>query len=373
MSRRYHGHFSKPPCLNSIFRRIFDMAKRKTAAAPTVPLELWRELYQAAACFQQLAPWQWMDDTHVFGVNNEHGVRLVTVLGSMGEVFGLASYRGSAGSNFLMRLRSGEFDPENPEARFSQDALLVDYVPRGELQKEDRVIIQLTNFRPVARKPRLFPKFQSHKPGYVPWFIDEAEGRLVLDDLRKAVRFAELLQMNLTLYDSRQENELPFFPVSVSEPLTLDQLEWHTILPTPASADPPVDTQAFDLPVLLSLPQPPKTVWELTAFYSPMTVSEPPPPYYPKMALAADAETGVILGFDIANGADTMAQAAARCLVKCLTTNGFRPAAIGLDSPNLIQAIQLLADALGVKLLQVKSLPMANEARRSLEAFSRQQ
>src|SRR5580658_8874668 len=68
---------SKPPCLNSIFRRIFDMAKRKTAAAPTVPLELWRELYQAAACFQQLAPWQWMDDIHVFGVNNEHGVRLV--------------------------------------------------------------------------------------------------------------------------------------------------------------------------------------------------------------------------------------------------------------------------------------------------------
>ena len=101
------------------------MANKKGPPAPTIPLDLWRELYQAAAGFQLLAPWQWMDDTHVFGINNEHGVRLVTVLGNMGEVFGLASYRGSAGATFLLRLRSGDFLPENPDARFYQDALLV--------------------------------------------------------------------------------------------------------------------------------------------------------------------------------------------------------------------------------------------------------
>jgi hypothetical protein len=345
------------------------MAKRKTAGAPTVPLELWRELYRAAACFQQLAPWQWMDDTHVFGVNNEHGIRLVAVLGSMGEVFGLASYRGGTGANFLLRLRSGEFDPESPEARFNQDALLVDFVPRKQLQKQDRAIIQLAGFQPLARKPVLFPKFQSHQPGYLPWFIDENEARLALDDLRNAVRFAELLQTNLTLYDSRQENELPFLPVSGSQPLTLDQLDWHTILPVPPSADPPVNTREFDLPALLPLPQSPKHIWELTAFYSPMSVGGPPRPYYPKMALAADALTGIILGFQLAKPADTMAQAAARSLIECVKTTGCRPAIVRMDTLNFIRALQPLADALKIKLLQVTSLPMANEARRSLEAF----
>ena len=348
------------------------MAKKNTPPAPTIPLDLWRELYQAAASFQLLAPWQWMDDTHIFGVNNDHGVRLVTVMGSLGEVFGLASYRGSAGANFLLRLLRGDFAPETPDARFYQDALLVDFVPRKELLKEDRAIIQQLDFQPAARKPLRFPKFQSHRPGYVPWFVDEAEARLLLDDLRKAVPFAELLRTNLALYDSRQENEFPFFPASVSAPLTLDQFEWHTIAPVPPPADPPVDPHAFDLPPLLALPHPPQSAWELTAFYAPMAISEPPRPYYSRMALGVDATTGMILAFQIAGPDQTMAQTAARGLIQSIQASGRRPAAIKLDSINLIRALQPLADALGAKLLQAKSLPMANEARRSLEAFNRQ-
>jgi hypothetical protein len=342
------------------------MANKQSPQAPTVPLDLWRELYQAAASFQLLAPWQWMDDTHVLGVNNERGVRLVTVLGNIGEVFGLASYRGSAGANFLLRLRSGQFAPESPDAGFYQDALLVDFVPRKDLRKEERAIIQQIGFQPPVRKPQLFPEFQSHKPGYVPWFVDEAEARLLLDDLRKAVPFAELLRANLATYDSRQENEFPFFPASVSEPLTLDQFEWHTISPVPLSADLPVDTNAFDLASLLGLPQPPHSTWELTAFYAPMPIGEPPRPYYPKMALGLDAATGMILAFQLATPEQTMAQAAARGLVQSIQASGSRPAAIKLDSINLIRALQPLANALGVELHQAKSLPMANEARRSL-------
>jgi hypothetical protein len=34
------------------------MPKKNTPPAPAIPLELWRELYQAAASFQVLAPWQ---------------------------------------------------------------------------------------------------------------------------------------------------------------------------------------------------------------------------------------------------------------------------------------------------------------------------
>ena len=348
------------------------MPNKKSPRAPALPLDLWRELYEAAARFQLLAPWQWMDDTHIFGINNEHGVRLVVVMGTLGEVFGLASYRGSAGANFLLRLLRGEFAPESPDIGFYQDALLVDFVPRKNLRKEARAIIQQLDFQPPVRKPKLFPEFQSHKPGYVPWFIDETEARLLLDDLRKAVPFAELLRANLALYDSRQDNEFPFFPATVAEPLTLDQFEWHNIAAAPPPADPPVDTHAFDLAPLLALPQPPQSVWELTAFYALMPIGEPPRPYFPKTALGVDATTGMILAFQLGGPDHTMAQTAARVLVQSITASGSRPAAIKMDSINLIRALQPLADALGAKLLQAKSLPMANEARRSLEAFNRQ-
>jgi hypothetical protein len=347
------------------------MAKKNTLPVPAIPLDLWRELYQAASSFQLLAPWQWMDDTHILGINNDHGVRLVTVLGNMGEIFGLASYRGSVGADFLLRLRRGEFDPENRDTGYAQDALLVNFVPRKDLRKEARAILQQLDFQPSARKPKLFPEFQSHKPGYLPWFIDEAEAHRLLDDLRKAIPFAELLRTSLTLYESRQENELPFFPASVSEPLTLAQFEWHTIVPVPPSADLPVDTHGFDLPTLLALPQPAQITWELTAFYATMAITEPPRPYYPKMALGVDAVSGMILAFQLGAPDQTMAQTAARGLVQSIEASGCRPTAIKMDSINLIRALQPLADALGAKLLQAESLPMVNEARLSLEAFNR--
>ena len=80
----------------------------------------------------------------------------------------------------------------------------------------------------------------------------------------------------------------------------------------------------------------------------------------------------MILAFQLAAPDQTMAQAAARSLVQSITASGSRPAAIKLDSINLIRALQPLANALGAELLQAKTLPRANEARRSLEAFGRQ-
>ena len=156
-----------------------------------------------------------------------------------------------------------------------------------------------------------------------------------------------------------------------SEPLSLDQFEWHTISAASPTGDTPVNTNAFDLPPLLALPQSAESAWELTAFYSPMAVGEPPRPYYPKMALGVDATTGMILAFQLAPPDQTMGQAAARALIQSIQASGYRPAVIKLDSINLMRALEPLAKALGAEVRQAKSLPMVNEARRSLERFSK--
>lgn len=215
------------------------MAKRNLPTAPPVPLELWHALYQAASEFQLLAPWRWMDDKHVLGIDSPLGVRLVIVMGKLGEVFGLVSYRGTAGANFLLRLLRAEFDPETMEAAYHQDSVLVDFVPRKELRKPDRQIIQQIDFQPVTSKPTRLPKFSSHKPGYVPWFIDEAEARMALEDLAKATRFARLLQANPGLFETHREEEFPFYPQSPQEPLTPDQFQWHRLAPSALSPDRP--------------------------------------------------------------------------------------------------------------------------------------
>jgi hypothetical protein len=101
-----------------------------------------------------------------------------------------------------------------------------------------------------------------------------------------------------------------------------------------------------------------------------MPIGEPPRPYFPKTALGVDATTGMILAFQLTGPDETMAETAARGLIQSIQASGSRPAAIKMDSIILIRALQPFADALGAELLQARTLPMANEARRSLEAFN---
>ncbi len=82
------------------------------------------------------------------------------------------------------------------------------------------------------------------------------------------------------------------------------------------------------------------------------------------------AKTGAVLGFKTSGPEHTMAQAAAQGLVQTVQTLGGRPETIRSDSLPLVQAIQPLAAALQAKIVHVKALPMAAEARQALEEFS---
>jgi hypothetical protein len=339
----------------------------KGPQTPVVPLDLWRELYTAAARFHALAPWRWMDDVHILGIENEQGVRLLSFLGAMEEVFGLASYRGTAGANALLGLLSGEMEPESPEAGFGQDSLLMDFVPRKDLRKEDLAIIRELEFKPIPGKPMRFPEFYSHKPGYVPWFIDEIEARTELDDLGKALRFAELLRNAPEAFEGRRKNEFPFFPAEVREPLTLEQFTWHVVSAPPPPEDPPVGLDGMDVAALSRLPQAEGAVWEVIVFYSMMPIGEGPRPYWPKLALVVDGKTGMILECKLSGPASTMAYTAALGLQEAMRKCASRPATVKVGSAPLVRALTPLARELSMGVQVAEELPMAEEARRTFE------
>jgi hypothetical protein len=46
-----------------------------------------------------------MGDSETVGIDNQHGVRMLSVLGALGEVFELACYRDTDGINQLMLLK----------------------------------------------------------------------------------------------------------------------------------------------------------------------------------------------------------------------------------------------------------------------------
>jgi hypothetical protein len=249
-----------------------------------------------------------------------------------------------------------------------QDELLLDFTPKSQLRKESKKVMEQLAFSPAPAKPRLYPQFFSHKPGYVPWFLDESEALILLDDIRKSMRFSELMKQHPGLYEGRRRNEFPFWLESATEPLTVEKLTWQTVS-SDSPSDPAIDTKAFDLPGLIKKTEQSTMVWELIAFYSNMTISEGTRPYYSKIALGADADSGMILGFHLGGPDKTTAETAAEGLIKCIESTKARPATVLVESKDLAPSLQPLTDSLGIKLNHVKSLPMANEARRSLESF----
>lgn len=348
------------------------MSRQRALPAPIVPDDLWRELYVKAREFQQLAPWEWMDDTHLLGISNEHGVRLISVLGAIKEVFGFASYRGSVGANYLLRLLKGEISPEGPHAGYGQRALLVDFVPRGELRKEDKAIIKRIGFQPAAGSPRLFPEFYSHEPGLVPWFIDETEARLLLDDLARLIPFATLVQSHPGGYEAAPEGHFAFFPEPFTEPLTWGQLDWRVVTTEPDADYLAIDPARFDPESLRGLPQDPGAVWELSTAYSNARIIESPRPFWAKLALAVDGHSGHVIQFHLGGRDDRMAQAAAQCLIQSIQAVGVRPGTVAMDSSELGQAVAPLLTSLKIRLLPAKQMPLTAEARAALEVFNQQ-
>jgi hypothetical protein len=347
------------------------MGKKSALAAPSVSAEIWRELYAKAREFQELAPWEWMEDVHILGVNNQHGVRLISVLGAMEEVFGFASYRGSVGANYLLKLISGEISPQGPQAGFGQRALLLDFVPRSQLRKEDKAILQQIGFKPLAGKPQRYPEFYSHEPGYVPWFIDLNEARLLLDDLAKLMPFVKLLKEDPNGYDRHQNGEFAFFPETFTEPLTWEQIDWRVVSAAPDAADPPIELAQFDIASLSGLAQTRGSVWELSTEYTNAPIGEPPRPYWPKLGLLVDGGSGLVLGFKISGPDKTTAHTTAECLAEGLRVVQARPETVALSSTDLIQAVSPLLRSLNIGVLRAQRLPMTEEARASFMNFNR--
>ena len=345
------------------------MDQPKMPEAPMVPLDLWLELYAAAIQFQILAPWRWMGDRETVGIDNQHGVRMLSVLGGLGEVFGLAGYRGTDGINQLLLLRSGMVET-GKDSGYCLDALLVDFSLPTELAKEDLAVIKAIEFKPCDGEPRRYPSFRSHLRGFVPWFVNESEARQLTDNFHKAVQFALLIRQHPTLFAKRDLDEIPFFPAAATEPLTPDQLTWHKVLLTPATPDPPITPQAFvNFTAIAKLPKAPEAVWELDASFSPARILRPPRPFWSKLGLVADAGSGMVLGMQTAGPETTLASTAAKALDQALRRSSYRPGLLRVTATDLALALVTVVSALEITLEETTRLPMIEEARGSFEEF----
>jgi hypothetical protein len=140
-------------------------------------IQEWSRLLESAGRIKQLAPWQWMQEDDIFGVTHpETGeIGFISVLGALGEHLAVSVYLGASALTRFLALQQapqGVLD-EHPELLLEIPQLQASFEDRDELEDWDRQLLRRLNLKFRGRKA--WPRFQSFRPGFMPWRLEPEE------------------------------------------------------------------------------------------------------------------------------------------------------------------------------------------------------
>jgi hypothetical protein len=337
------------------------MSRKEKFTAPS--LEAARSLYEAALKVKKLAPWGWMYEDEIFGVQSPDTgeIGFVSVMGAGGEHFAVGVYRGAGALyNFFELIESAEDDEDempDPTALLEIPQLQASFEDRDELEKQDREQIKKLGLK--FRGANEWPMFRSIIPGYLPWFVSAGEARFLTHILEQTLDVTARLRDNPDLLEVGDEDH---FLIRTARQEG-DGLVWFDRVkrvtpPADEKVDVPFDMSLFG--TLKALPQS-KQIVEVDLMQLPTPIGEKGQrPYLPHLMMIADSKSGMILGFEVVKPAKTPLGTRALLpskLADWMIKNGTRPKELRVGTDLNEDLLQPLAAHLSIKLKQTNSLP----------------
>ncbi len=357
---------SKTP-KNQSGKNLNAQAQRDELLAPTAPE--FKELCQLAHKTQQLKPWTFMDETDVFGVQDPDTgeIGFVSVMGALGEYEAVAVYRGSdalyAWRDFEAELESNPQSEQAREMFFEIPQLHLAFESGPDLEKRDREVIKNSGLKFGRKKPA----FRCYRPGYLAWFLTQTEARQLIHTLTQMIDVAERFSFDESVIRFTEGPEDNDFLLRV--PKSQDsELVWQDQINT---MDPPVRNLVpfkVDDSVLSTLRALPKSgTLEIDLFTLPARVGGPNErPRLLYALFAADAASGVLLGFELleaANGIDLLYASIPERLAEVLTASRTVPEDFWVRSTKLYEVLGSFVNDLGSDLFATEELPAVDQAK----------
>ncbi|HJV45074.1 MAG TPA: plasmid pRiA4b ORF-3 family protein [Bacillota bacterium] len=162
----------------------------------------WDALFECAVRFKELKGWEWMDDSHIFAVQDGESdlTGYCCVMGGGGEIFGLAVYYGPKGIETLLKTLEGKLEEQE---YYDQQSLMVSFENRGEVDKDDYELIK--SLGRSFRGRNQWPVFRSFAPGLFPWYLTRQEVLFFTRVLEQAVLVCQRSRENLESYKMTED------------------------------------------------------------------------------------------------------------------------------------------------------------------------
>jgi Domain of unknown function (DUF6930) len=358
---------------------------------PSCPLPVWKKLYDAADAFREIACWEWMSDSDLFGVQNpETGeIGYCCVLGELREVLGLVVYLGTEGLEQHRKIQSGKLHAGSPEFIYQQHCLTAWFGDRNDLDKTDLKVVKELGLK--FRGSDAWPQFRSMQPGYIPWYLSESEAKfltLCLEQARQVAldfeRDPKLLHPpGKKLYLVRVQGEKTavhsaspslssgqqtLFPDEVEFPAHAWNSQWVSPAPLVKAAVSPFPIDELRLQRIKKNIQAHHGIWEIDTFYTPAPVDGSDRPFFPYTLLCADQSSGLILGTVLAEPS-TWQREFPKTFLDSIEGHKLLPQELSFRKEELRELIEPLANQLGIEVNLTKRLPAVDRAKRELLKF----
>ena len=333
-----------------------------------------KELFDLAIKVKALAPWGWMEETDVFGVENPDTGELgfVSIMGRLGEHEAVALYLGSEGLYAFIDLHEDEAAP--PENLIQIRHVQAAFSDREYLEKEDRELIKQLGLK--FRGANAWPMFRSYRPGYLPWFVTVDEARFLIHVLSATLDLAARIrnEANPIRPTGRVEKGGHLVLAARKENGGLVWEDQVRVVPRPKAEAVRVSLDAVlldelkrvtltDLELEVDLQIAPARIG--TAGARPLTLY---------LVLAADRASGFLFGMEVMTAEDSLAAMRARVpnvVGKFLLQHRIVPKWMIVRSDSLRQLMRPFTQSLNIELMQEDELPSIDEAAESMGEWLR--
>jgi len=325
----------------------------------------WQSLYGAAIDFWQIQPWQWIDDTDLFGVKNpEDGeIGYCCVVGALGEFLGLVVYLGTEGLESYLKIQTSE-SPEE-DLLSTAKCLTASFEDHKTLQKPDLEVIKKLGLR--FRGTKSWPLFRSYEPGYYPWYLDQRQVRFLTHVLRQAADVSLRIKKNRNLLMDSGKGR---FLVRVAEQSGAD-FHWRDEWLAPDSQE----RAKYEVPVPdeLRLQRMKKRggrqagIWEIDFCYAPVPIQEGNRPFFPLCLLIVDHDSGFVLRGHL-ESKDRHGPEFQNQMLNVIEEMNLQPLEIWVKRDEVFTLFEPLISRLGLKMKQVKKLKQLEQAQKAMDS-----
>jgi hypothetical protein len=332
-------------------------------------LEQWRRLYDSADALLKLAPWQWMEDSDLFGVQSPGSgtIGYMCIMGNARTHYAVAAYRGGKGLQSYFDIAEGNID--SLDAFYTQDCIMLSFEGRNRIEKQDQDIIE--RLERTYKGMLGTPVFRSYDPGYVPWSISAEDALFFADCIEQTLDVAARYKDNPDILHG--ENDLEYL-VRVPAKNGSDN-KWADRYLT---ADLPVKNIPDTTPTneilirrILKESSREGHTWEVDWFYNPTPVKEGKGrPYFPAVFVCIDQQTQMALGHQLVTPRDSVPQAYIQGLLSTMLATKQIPERIYVSKSDLENALATSLSELAVELDFMNELPGVVDLRQTMERMT---